>query len=105
MVGVGRGDTELVPRRPEVVAATALYVVPLLLTSAFLISVGLPVLGVALLVIEAGITGCVVLARRRPARPVGDARPTTDGSTFLLVMGGGVVVVALLLAGVLALTS
>lgn len=86
-------------RRPEVVATTALYVVPLLLTSAFLVHVGLWVLGLALLVIEASMTALVVAVKRRPARP----SRVHDGSTVLLALGGAVLAVALVIVGVVAL--
>lgn len=75
-------------------AVLLLYVVPLLLTAAFLASVGLGVLAGALLAVEAVVAGCVYAVRRRPEGP---ATPR-DGATVLLVVGGGVVltVVALL---------
>lgn len=88
-------------RRPELLAATALYVFPLLLTSAFLASVGLGLLAGALLVIEASTAGLIAFARRRPPKT---AQPT-DGSTFLLLLGGGVVVAAVVLLVVVRLTS
>ena len=74
-------------RRAVVVALV--YVLPLGLTAAFLASVGLGLLAVALLAVEACVVLAVSLARRRPQGP---AR-THDGSTVLLVLGAVVVVV------------
>lgn len=76
-----------------------LYVVPLLLTAAFLASVGLEVLAVALLGVEAVVAASVYAVRRRPRGP---AVPR-DGSTFLLLLGGGIVVVGLALTAVVLL--
>ena len=70
-------------------AVVLLYVVPLLATAGFLASVGLGLLAVALLVIEAVVVTAVFLAKRRPAR---EARPR-DGSTVVLLLGAGLVVV------------
>ena len=53
-------------RRGEVVAILLVYVLPVLATSAFLWSVGIKVLAVALLVVEAVIVAMVVAVRRRP---------------------------------------
>lgn len=55
-------------RRGEVVAILLVYVLPVLATSAFLWSVGIKVLAVALLVVEAVIVGLVIVVRRRPAK-------------------------------------
>ena len=54
------------PRRGEVLAILLVYVLPVLATSAFLWSVGIKVLAVALLVVEVVIVAMVVAVRRRP---------------------------------------
>ena len=74
-------------RRAVLVALV--YVLPLGLTAAFLASVGLGLLAVALLAIEACVVVAVAVARRRPRGP---ARPR-DGSTVLLVLGAVVLAV------------
>lgn len=74
-------------RRTLVVALA--YVLPLGLTAAFLASVGLGLLAVALLAVEACVVVAVALARRRPRGP---ARPH-DGATVLLALGAVVLAV------------
>lgn len=54
-------------RRGEAVAILLVYVLPVLATSVFLWSVGIKVLAVALVVVEAVIVAMVVAVRRRPA--------------------------------------
>lgn len=80
----------------KAVVVALVYVLPLGLTAAFLVSAGLGLVAAALLAVEAVVLLCVALARRPPR----DTRPAAprDGSTVLLVLGGVVlaVVVALL---------
>lgn len=80
-------------RRVAVVALV--YVLPLGLTAAFLVSAGLGLLAVALLGVEAVVLACVALARRPPRAP-GPAVPK-DGSRVLLVLGGVVLAVLVVL--------
>lgn len=78
-------------RRRSTAAVGLLYGVPLLLTAGLLAAVGLPVLALALLVIEALMITAVALARRRPVRPVGPAARTRSGSSVVLVLGAAIV--------------
>ena len=71
------------------VVVLLVYVLPLGLTAAFLASVGLGLLAVALLAVEACVVVAVAVARRRPQGP---ARPR-DGSTVLLLLGAVILVV------------
>lgn len=52
--------------RTEAVAILLVYVLPVIATSAYLWSVGIRVLAVALLLVEAVVVGLVVVVRRRP---------------------------------------
>ena len=64
---VHTGPVSDVGRRPdrfELVVLLAVYVVPLLATAAFLAFVGLPVLALALLAVEAAVSAAVVRAKR-----------------------------------------
>ena len=66
---VHTGPVSDVGRRPdrfELVVLLAVYVVPLLATAAFLAFVGLPVLALALLAVEAAVSAAVVRAKRPP---------------------------------------
>lgn len=78
------------------VAVVVLYVVPLLLTAAALAAVGLEVLALGLLGVEAVVAGAVLLAKRRPK----ERRAPRDGTTVVLVVGAALV---LGLAGLLLL--
>lgn len=55
-------------RRGEVAAIVLVYVLPVIATAAYLWSVGIRVLAVSLVVVEAGVVGLVVAVRRRPSR-------------------------------------
>ena len=64
------------PRDPfTFVLVLLLYVLPFGAAVVVLFAVGLPVLAVALLVIEAGVVLAIVIARRPPAPPTGRRRP------------------------------
>jgi hypothetical protein len=60
-------DAEPRTDRFELVVLLAVYVVPLLATVAVLAWVGLPVLALALLSVEAGVSAAVVRAKRPPS--------------------------------------
>ena len=69
-------------------AVVLLYVVPLLLTAAALAAVGLEVLALGLLAVEAVVAGAVLLAKRRPQ----ERSAPRDGTTVVLVVGAVLVV-------------
>lgn len=69
-------------------AVVLLYVVPLLLTAAALAAVGLEVLALGLLGVEAVVAGSVLLAKRRPK----ERSAPRDGTTVVLVVGAVLVV-------------
>lgn len=77
--------------------ALLLYVLPLALTAAFLASVGLGLLALALLAVEACVVAAVALSRREPRVRDRTAPRTHDGATVLLALGAGVVGVVVLL--------
>lgn len=77
-------------------AVLGLYVLPLGLTAAFLVSRGLWVLAVGLLAVEACVVTATAASRRAPREPR-PAKAPTDGSTFLLALGGGLVLVVVVL--------
>lgn len=63
------------PRDPfTVVLVLVLYVVPLTATAVLLAAVGLPLIALALVAVEALVAGLVVLAKR-PPRPASAPRP------------------------------
>ena len=75
---VHTGPVSDVGRRPdrfELVVLLAVYVVPLLATAAFLAFVGLLVLALALLAVEAAVSAAVVRAKRPEQGGVGTAFP------------------------------
>lgn len=68
-VQTGRvSEPEPGPSRTETVLLTALYVVPLTLSIAFLAYVGLPGLALVLLAVEAAVSAMVVVARHEDVR-------------------------------------
>ncbi len=85
-------------------AVLGLYVVPLALSAAFLVSRGLWVLAVGLLAVEACVVTAVA-ASQRPPRTARAPKAPTDGSTFLLAVGGAVVAVVVVLLVLVRTTS
>ena len=86
---VQTGPVSDVGRRPdrfELVVLLAVYVVPLLATAAFLAFVGLPVLALALLAVEAAVSAAVVRAKRSPDRGRGGV-----GTAFPLLCAAALV--------------
>jgi hypothetical protein len=55
------------PGAARVAVVLGVYVLPLTAAVVYLLSVGLPVLAIALVVVEAFVVGLVVVARRWPA--------------------------------------
>ncbi|MCU1692679.1 MAG: hypothetical protein JWM64_1770 [Frankiales bacterium] len=85
-------------------AVLLLYVVPLGLSAAFLVSRGLDVLAVGLLAVEAVVVTAVALSQRTPRTPRPPAEPR-DGSTFLLAAGGCLLLVVVVLLVLVRATS
>lgn len=54
--------------RTDSVVLLVVWVLPLLAASGLIAAAGLPLLAVALIVVEVAVAGGIVLARRRPAR-------------------------------------
>ena len=81
--------------RTETVVLVLFWVLPLLVVSGLLASVGLVVIAIALLAVEAVVGLAVLVARRRPARP-GKQRP------WLVPAAMGGVLVALVAVTLLA---
>ena len=80
------------PSRTETVLLTALYVVPLTFSIAFLAHVGLPGLALALLAVEALVSAMVVVAQR----PDGSPLPRLAVALVVLAVAAGLGAVPLL---------